>query len=496
MSLEMSDDTIVENVSIRSGSDSGVDLTQEIRKPPPPRVKSRAMGSLVFNEESEAFVSVLGKKFKAVEKVENTVERWWKKEEDGMGRFGKMKGEVLMPPRMVVPFVKTVEMVESTPPEDGGVNGQQRPSGQQLQMVLESLLTDEEVLGIGAVEPVSSNTGGSVGGGVGVVMGPVGSGGMPVHLYHPSGTSSGVNASSSGSGLKPDVVPTAPTPNVSSATKREPLSRRKDAVRFDVVRTCEEGVTVGRDRRTPGDDMTARDSHSIHPKTSIDEVIVPSQPPTRSIATPTSTTSNPPAAQLPRTGDQELVEEWRQQRLIATLTMRELRKIFPPLMQQYLHKKKDRTAANVNTGNEVSIFSGRWLRWQGVGRAMNTGNLGDGGEEDVATALYHHPLLTPEGNLLKNHPKRSLTSRPSLTTHLPDLQRLSRQPIPPQPLNPSPLPTLLRSQHPVATSRIPTTASLAHMRPPPNPPVRKEVGVKHGVGVDGKVLAMELWRYG
>ncbi|KAJ3106868.1 hypothetical protein HDU97_005355 [Phlyctochytrium planicorne] len=176
-------------------------------------------------------------------------------------------------------------------------------------------------------------------------------------------------------------------------------------------------------------------------------------------------------------GDQELVEEWRQQRLIATLTMRELRKIFPPLMQQYLHKKGHRrkpgSVATPNGGDKVGS-GGR-----AGGGSRGGGDQGLLDDPSVPPALYHHPLLTPDGQLAKQKDSKrkdgsgkpptghhSSTNHDS-TPHLPDLYRASTssntssnqtsQPTNPQ--NPKTPSTQHRS-----TSSLPSSNVYQHLR--------------------------------
>ncbi|KAJ3214179.1 hypothetical protein HDU67_001983 [Dinochytrium kinnereticum] len=492
------------------------------------RMKQMTLGSLIFDEESDAFVSVKGNRFRHKETLGETPgastiastnssskkladppppnkrdafeSRWWRRDPEEVTRMAQMKNAFYVPPTpgqlpvpmkglTIPPYVARVatasvdidtvsqdinslqgvveeevkeprkpvhpatpqKSVMSPPPR---LQVRQRasppPPSRHHQRLLEALLTDEEVLQIGSVEPWnekvsdafsefhrtrtvvnSSNAASAVAGVAG------NAGGMPGHLYHPVVATSGVGmglgvpAGGVGAGVKSggvkgfvgirkpggDCGGTGGGGGVvntgGASVKREGLGtlpKRKDAVeevdlrqvRFDVVRTAEwEGGGVrlrsGEDNRdselctsslgnlAPGDSIisppSSSDSHPPHSS------ILPQPADTLHATSQPPVTASNASTVPPRSGDQELVDEWRQQRLIATLTMRELRKIFPPLMQQYLHKKRDRRRHGV-AGGSPGVKTGR-----GGGRVETA--------TTSAPALYHHPLLTPEGNLVK-----------------------------------------------------------------------------------------------
>ncbi|RKO91541.1 hypothetical protein BDK51DRAFT_46126 [Blyttiomyces helicus] len=73
---------------------------------------------------------------------------------------------------------------------------------------------------------------------------------------------------------------------------------------------------------------------------------------------------------------------WRQQRLVATLTIKELKKIFPPLMKQAAGRK--RVTGTVGRGAAGGVGAAR----DEIKRSMRVG------------PTYHHPLLSKYGELL------------------------------------------------------------------------------------------------
>ncbi|KAJ3045591.1 hypothetical protein HDV00_009248 [Rhizophlyctis rosea] len=92
-------------------------------------------------------------------------------------------------------------------------------------------------------------------------------------------------------------------------------------------------------------------------------------------------------------------QEWRQQRLIATMTMKELKKIFPPLVKPNPKKQSlDRRYASVVSRKTEGDGGGYAVRMSKAGRLT-----------------YHHPLLTKYGDLVSKPDQRkrlqSLQSR-------------------------------------------------------------------------------------
>ncbi|KAJ3113120.1 hypothetical protein HDU96_003754 [Phlyctochytrium bullatum] len=472
--------------------------------------KKKQLGSLVFDEDSHAFVSVKGRGFPPMpqEKFDNqgqpqasgsgfsgaqgsastlpsapttaTTRRdandscWWKRDPDEVIRMSQLKGASYVPPTpgqlptpmrniTIPPYsrgatasadidtigqdVCTIPGLEDARGDGGGQfdfkdkehmhqrhplrpqtqakgaarvtgpgdatakdkDGAGMPRAADVQSrrarrghMLDSFLTDEEILAFGSVEPwnekvsdafsefhkqrhsglallpgYGSNTNGAGGGGGGgaAVLGLGGSfgGNSATGGFSSQGLGTRVSgpklqwkkgesttAPSQGFGSMPSAaggsIQTGSVGAGANAVRRETISRRREVVeevdlrqvKFDVAKERSEGNRSG--ELSPGEvnyvtrEPDTDEPASERPREAVKAREIQKASPAVVAGSEGAKGAKQDAAQGTRegVGDDELVEEWRQQRLIATLTMRELRKIFPPLVQQYLYKKRDR----------------------------------------------------------------------------------------------------------------------------------------------------------
>ncbi|KAI9326048.1 hypothetical protein DFJ73DRAFT_965399 [Zopfochytrium polystomum] len=129
----------------------------------------------------------------------------------------------------------------------------------------------------------------------------------------------------------------------------------------------------------------------------------PGQKPSTTTAGPGASTAAGVEAGVPAavaTPDSDLITQWRQQKLVATLTMKELRKLFPPLhpYQQLPPYRREhgsvrRKAAAARSG-AIFLVDGKWTAEESPGWTVKK-KLGR--EDERGMGQYFHPLLTSTG---------------------------------------------------------------------------------------------------
>ncbi|KAI8805185.1 hypothetical protein BJ742DRAFT_902781 [Cladochytrium replicatum] len=130
------------------------------------------------------------------------------------------------------------------------------------------------------------------------------------------------NSSQSEGGLEPEKKPAVP----SSTSKHTGTSTHKQGDSEAILHLAREhetasGATKKISTRSPRASLSLKTRRYVHPDHA-------NEPPQQLVPTRTVVGAS--------TGD----EEWHRQRIVATLTMKELKKIFPPLMKQCLRRRR------------------------------------------------------------------------------------------------------------------------------------------------------------